>query len=111
MRRYVSKDGFDSDQCGQNATNACKTIPHIIKQLHTVNSFVSQDLVDQIEDVWRKVLDEFQSIFEQMEGRKDEPDPVQPFSTPPPVVTMEQWQTRYIFHIRNLLRFNANLKS
>ena len=87
MRRYVFQDGFDSDQCGQTVETACKTMNPILEQLHTMHSFVSQDLLDQVEDVWRNVLDEFQSWENVV--------PAEPtFSTSIPTVP---WDTRYVF--------------
>ena len=84
MRRYVSEDGFDSDQCGQKPETACKTMTPVLQQLHTLNSFVNQNLLDQVEDVWRNILDEFQSIFDQAEEEwENVSPPVRTISTPP----------------------------
>ena len=96
MRRYVSQDGFDSDQCGQTTETACKTLTPVLEQLHAMNSFVSPDLMDQVKDVWRKVYEKFQSIFDQVEEWRNGPV-VHPLPTPPPVVTAGLWDTRYVF--------------
>ena len=68
-----------------------------MKELHTVHSFLNQDLLDQVEDVWRKGSDKFQSIFEQMEGWDVVPVPARPIPTPS--VPIGLWQNGYIFHI------------
>ena len=93
MRRYVSQDAFDSDQCGQTAETACKTVNPVLEQLHTMNSFVNKDLLDQVEDVWRKVLDKFQSILDQWEEWEYVPRPRQPFSTPSSEIA-NRWRTQ-----------------
>ena len=63
MRRYVSENGIDSDQCGQTFEAACKTMTPVLEQIHTLNSFVSPDLLDQVEAVWTRVSDQFQSRY------------------------------------------------
>ena len=75
MRRYVFQDGIDSDQCGQTAETACKTVNPMLGQLHTLHPFVNQNLLNPVEDVWKKVLDQFQSIFDQMEKWEYMPTP------------------------------------
>ena len=96
VRRYVSENGIDSDQCGQTAETACESMTPLTEQLNTLNSFVSPDLLDQVKDVWRKVYDKFQSIFDPMEEWRNGPV-VHPLPTPPPVVTTGLWDTRYVF--------------
>ena len=93
IRRYVSQDGFDSDQCGQTTETACKTLTPLLEQLHAMNSFVSPDLLGQVKDVWRNVFDQFQSIFDQEEGWENVPPLAHLLSTPPAVVTTN---TRYV---------------
>ena len=72
MRRYISEKGIDSDQCGQSAKTACKTLTPVLEELHTLNSVVSPDLLDQVEDVWRQTLKKLQgpidpeTLFSQM---------------------------------------------
>ena len=99
VRRYVSQDGFDTDQCGQTTESACKTMTPILEQLHTLNSFVSPDLLDQVEDIWRDVFDQFQSIFDQVEEWRNgpPPPPVQTLSTTSTIIKTEPWITRYVF--------------
>ena len=59
LRRYLSENGIDSDQCGQTAETACKTLTPVLDQIHTLESFVSPDILDQVKDVWRDVFDQF----------------------------------------------------
>ena len=94
MKKYVSEYGFDSDQCGPTTETACKTVYHVLEQLHAMNSFINQDLLDQVKDVWRTVFEPFQSI-------DDKVDWYYYFLPPFP------WQNTYVFHIKKLFRFDV----
>ena len=61
MRRYVSENGIDSDQCGQTAETACKTLTPVLEQMHAMKSFVSPDLLDKVENVWKWTLEKLKS--------------------------------------------------
>ena len=87
MKKYVSEYGFDSDQCGPTTETACKTVNHVLEQLHTMNSFINQDLLDQVKDVWRTVFEPFQSIHDQADWHH--------YFLPP-----FPRQNTYVFHIK-----------
>ena len=63
MRQYISENGTDSNQCGQTAETACKTMTPLLKQSHRDNSFVNPDLLDQLENVWDQLLNQFRAAF------------------------------------------------
>ena len=63
MKHYISENGTDFDQCGQSVETACKTLTPLLKQLDTLHPFVNQNLLNQVEDVWKQVLDQFQSAI------------------------------------------------
>ena len=52
--------GTNSDQCGQKAETACKTVAPILKQIRTL-TFVSPDLLEQVEEVWRQLRQKLHS--------------------------------------------------
>ena len=59
MRRYISENGTDSDQCGQTAKTACKTVTPLLEQSHRDNPFVDPDLLQQVQNVWGQILNQF----------------------------------------------------
>ena len=67
MRRYISENGTDSDQCGQTAKTACKTMTNLLEQSHRNNPFVDPDLLDQVENVWDPIFNQFWSAFVDIE--------------------------------------------
>ena len=67
MKKHVSEDGYDSDQCGPTSETACQTVNRVLEELHTMNLFINQELLDQVKDVWGRVFEPFQRIHDQMD--------------------------------------------
>ena len=42
---YLSSNGMDYPQCGNNRTNACKTLVRLLKRFHTTSSQINETLI------------------------------------------------------------------
>ena len=85
MRRYISENGTDSNQCGQTVETACKTMTPVLEQSHTGNSFVDPDLLDKVDNVWAQVFNQIWIIV-------NDTDNLIPISYPSPTLMPENIQ-------------------